>query len=223
MAHFIPRTTAKTPRLREAVESALSKSENQLSKEPDCEKEADEAHEAANKDQAEYDKQLLTLSTAVLALSVGFIKNIVPLPTAIWKGTLYVSFALLAGAIILVLFSYQFSILGNQKARSYWVERSAGRIVPFPTRVAAMALLLNRLCGVVFAAGVIATVVFVIANLHKEAKMANRPEYNDMNGGQCIKVPGGSGTEERGSLLKVPAQPAKPSTSHNPTHDEVKK
>ncbi len=65
----------------------------------ECMKERDSAFEASNKEQAEYDKQLLTLSAGTLALSLSFIKDVVPLEDAIFLWALYFVWVLLFSCI----------------------------------------------------------------------------------------------------------------------------
>jgi hypothetical protein len=135
--------------------------------EDECTKEADATHEAANKDQGEYDKQILTLSTTLLALLIAFIKDIVPLSQAILRGLLYASYLSFATAIVLVLFSFQFSIAGNVKAKEYWDERKTGKRPDFPYTFSRQVRWLNWSCVLVFVLGVFFSGVFVAINVPK--------------------------------------------------------
>jgi len=56
-----------------------------------------------------YDKAILTLSSGFLALSLSFIKEILPAGSITWTGLLYASWALLALAIICTVFSFRLS------------------------------------------------------------------------------------------------------------------
>ncbi len=93
----------------------------------EIQKEIDDVYATINEDQAEYDKQLLTLSSGFLAVSLAFIKDIVPLKDAELLWILYLSFILLAFCIVSVLFSYQFSIAGLFKAKEYWDDLLIGK------------------------------------------------------------------------------------------------
>ena len=195
----------------------------------ECRQEKDAAHETGNKDQAEYDKQLLTLSSAFLAVSLAFIKDVVPVKQAIHLWSLYAAFILVALCIFLVLFSLQFSIEGNEIVKRYWdlklsfLEDSDGSdeakqdeaLTGVRQRIikhAHCVKVINRLSGVLFVLGIISIVGFVISNLHNGAAMTNK--MGSVENGQCIKTPRPD-REERGANLKVPTPtPAKPQNNN---------
>lgn len=209
--------------LRKLVETAESGNSSDHSNSEECKKEIDEIFKTINSDQAEYDKQLLTLSSGFLAVSLAFIKDVVPLQDACALPLLYTSFILLGMCIMLVLFSYQFSISGHLKAKEYWEKKQAGANDPFPYRHADLVKRLNRISGFLFGFGVSSVVLFVILNLHHEAAMqTNRGIAQD---GALMKTPSNKGSEERGSLIKAPAQPAtsKPSSPASGGNDSSKK
>lgn len=124
-----------------------------------------------------------------------------PLKDAQSLPLLYWSYALLAFCIILVLFSYQFSIAGHLKAKEYWESKQRGADESFPYGHAEFVKWLNRASGILFVLGVSFVVAFVILNLHHEANMARA------NDGAYIKTPANGNGEERGSLIKAPAKP----------------
>lgn len=159
----------------------------------ECEEEIKLIHETINKDQAEYDKQLLTLSSAFLAVSLSFIKDVVPLPSAIHTWLLYWAYASLVVCIASVLFSYQFSIAAHWKAKEHWERKKDGKESDFPYGHATIIPWINRSSGLVFAMGVFFLALFVILNLKNEANM---------------KAPSSGNAEERGSCMKVPPKPA---------------
>jgi uncharacterized protein involved in cysteine biosynthesis len=130
-----------------------------------CKRESDDAFKRVSSDQAEYDKQLLALSSAFLAVSLAFIKDVVPLRVAQFLSFLYLSYALLAACIVLVLFSYQFSIAGNLRAKKYWDELQVGNETKFPYGHANWVKWLNRSSGILFVSGVSLIVAFVILNI----------------------------------------------------------
>jgi hypothetical protein len=113
--------------LRTLVEKLEKDNSGDQARVDECNKEIDDIFERIGDDQSEYDKQLLTLSSGFLAVSLAFIKDVVPLKDAEFLCLLYSSFGLLALCIMVVLFSYQFSISGQLKAKEYW---SARRLVP---------------------------------------------------------------------------------------------
>ncbi len=172
-------------------------------------KEIDDVYATINEDQGEYDKQLLTLSSGFLAVSLAFIKDIVPLKEAEYLWILNSSFVILALCIMLVLFSYQFSIAGLFKAKDYWDGMLAGKKdVKFPYGFASHIKLVNRISGILFLLGVSSLVLFVILNLNREASMSNNRGI--ANDGALIKTPSSGATEDRGSHLKAPSPPPPP-------------
>lgn len=168
----------------------------------ECRKEIDDAFETINKDQAEYDKQLLTLSSATLVFSLAFIKDIVPLRDAEWLWLLYCSYILLGLCILLVLFSYQYSIAGYFKAIEYWEERQKGNNPSFPHGHANRVKRINRASGIFFGLGISLLIVFAMLNIHNNRGINMSNHREGTNDGAYIKTPNNG--EERGSLIKAP-------------------
>ena len=178
----------------------------------ECNKEIDDIFERIGHNQGEYDKQLLTLSSGFLAVTLAFIKDVVPLKDAEHLSLLYSSFALLALCIVLVLFSYQFSISGQLKAREYWESKKNGVDEDFPYWHATCLSWLNRTSGVFFGIGVLSVVLFVTLNIN-EAKMGSSRRVTQ--DGALMKTPANGNSEERGAPIKAPAKPAP--TQPNPS------
>lgn len=175
----------------------------------EIQKEIDDVYTTINEDQGEYDKQLLTLSSGFLAVSLAFIKDIVPLKEAEYLWVLNLSFILLAFCIMLVLFSYQFSIAGLFKAKEYWDNQLVGKKdIEFPYGYARHIKLVNRISGVLFLMGVSSLVLFVILNLNHEANMLN--DRTGVKDGAYLKTPSNGSSEDRGSHLKAPPPPPPP-------------
>jgi hypothetical protein len=167
-----------------------------------CEKEREDAFKTILSDQAEYDKQLLTLSAGFLAVSLAFIKDVVPLKDAQHLWFLYAAFGLLGACIVLVLASYQFSIWGNNKAKEYWERRCDGdRNAKFPNLHAKLVQAVNIGSGVLFLLGISFLVTFVIWNLNSEARMSMAQD------GALMKTPPQGNQIERGAQIKVPPPP----------------
>jgi hypothetical protein len=202
-------------RLVEAAESAKASEPTDAQK---CDKEIDDLFKRIDNDQSEYDKQLLTLSSGFLAVSLAFIKDVVPLEVAKLLPLLYWSFGLLAACVCLVLFSFQFSIAGQLKAKEYWERRKTNPDEPFSYGPATTARFINWASGVLFGVGVILSVSFVIYNLHLGAIMPGKSIRT--GDGSYIKTPANG--EERGSLIKAPAKPApaQPSSSNGSNKDK---
>ena len=169
-------------------------------------KEIDDTYATINRDQGEYDRQLLTLSSGFLAVSLAFIKDVVPLKDAEFLPILYTAFILLGCCIMLVLFSYQFSISGHLKAKEYWDNRLAGNeSAAFPLRHAKFVKLVNWIPGILFGLGVSLLVTFVILNLHHEAQMSNIRKTIAQDGAY-MKTPSPGEKVEKGAHIKVPPQ-----------------
>ena len=136
-----------------------------------CESEISSHYDTINDQESEDDKQLLTLSSAMLGVSLAFIKDVVQLHSAGLMTVLYVSWVAFGLCILGVLFSFQFSIRGQYAAIGYWRKRKRGDPAPkFPTRFATLVNWVNWVCGVLFLLGVFCLIFFVIFNLSREAK-----------------------------------------------------
>jgi hypothetical protein len=66
----------------------------------------------------QFDKAILTLSGGALALSIGFIKDVVPLSRALWKPLLVTSWLGFALAVLLTVVSFQVS----QRAYEFQID-----------------------------------------------------------------------------------------------------
>jgi hypothetical protein len=179
-------------------------------------RERDSAFEALNKDQAEYDKQLLTLSAGFLALSLAFIKDVVPLKDAICLWTLYSAWGLLLSCICFVLASFQYSIEGHFGVARYWELRGHARMAEAERRQeidqnidqlwtqldarATWGRRWNKASGVLFAIGVLFLVGFVILNVHRQAHPI--PESNRLTRSDPVKP-----EPSQGRTSKVPPSP----------------
>jgi hypothetical protein len=191
---------------------ALTKKNEQEKQEEEWIKERDAAFDKTGSDQTEYDKQLLTLSSGFLAVSLAFIKDIVPLASARCLWSLYLSFLLFAVCIMVVLFSYQFSISANVKVKEYYDKKLAGYIDPkFPNLHALLVTWVNRASGIVFALGVCSIVTFVIINLRTEADMAHDNRKGGLaEDGAPVKVPYQPDYLKKGQQIKTPPPPPPP-------------
>jgi hypothetical protein len=174
---------------RQRIESDKDKDaeEKLQADQAECTKEHDSAYEALNKDQAEYDKQLLTLSAGFLVFSLAFIKDIVPLNHAAHLWALYSAFTLIGSCVWLVLISYQYSIHGQIRLAKYWelrgealsaetekkreIDASLRRLWSQIDRHARHVRRLNLLSGGLFLVGVGFLVGFVISNISRQVHM----------------------------------------------------
>ncbi len=108
----------------------------------------------------QFDRAILTLSSGLLALSLAFIKDIVPLKEAQWMNLLFVSWCLLGFAILSTVISF----LASQKAIRLCLEEAASDGGVWSKITTG----LNIISAALFVFGVSSTVVFVIKNLSKE-------------------------------------------------------
>ncbi|WP_263365558.1 hypothetical protein [Edaphobacter bradus] len=176
-------------------------------------------HETINKDQAEYDKQLLTLSSGFLAVSLAFIKDLVPLKDAVCIALLYAAYSLLVVCIMLVLASYQYGIKGQYKAKDFWEEKKKcpeKSLEDFPFKYATRIRWLNIITGLVFFVGVSTLALFVILNIHYMRSNVTT-EHALANEAAHMKAPTPGSNEDRGSHIKIPARPPATQPSPNPS------
>ncbi len=157
----------------------------------ECGKEKDSAFETLNKDQAEYDKQLLALSAAFLAVALAFVKDVVPLKDTVHLWVFDSALGLLLGCVCLVLGTYQYSIHGHFRLMDYWEKKKELLEAPAEKRDG-LATELNSLwqwldrkakriraanlaSGLLFVVGIILLIVFVGINMHREAHLPDQP------------------------------------------------
>jgi hypothetical protein len=124
-----------------------------------------------------YDKSLLTLSSALLGLSLTFIGNVVPISQATALCLLYLAWAALAATIALTIssFIYGQSVIRDLKAgaKAYFLE---GKRISNDESVALSARLhlLNTSTGVTFIAGVFFLSLYVGVNVNRESAMPDK-------------------------------------------------
>lgn len=122
-----------------------------------------------------FDNAILTLSSAFLALSVAFIKDVVsPISSAVWLPLLYASWGSFCLAIVAVVGSFMigqhaYTVL-RRGAERYYIkgEQDAFNIsVTMSRRIAAA----NIVHGAFFILGTMLTLAFVLANFSRLAAM----------------------------------------------------
>lgn len=178
-----------------------------------CRKERDDAFESINKSQEEFDKQLLTLSTGLIAVMLAFVKDVIPLDQEIYLPLLYVSGSLLGACVLCVLISFRVSIFGHFKVMEYWEAQLANPKGKFPLGIVRTVRVFNEISGPLFFAGVICCLLFVGFNLHHGVQMARNP----INEGREIKLPNPADLEKRGLHIKVPVSTPQPAQTPNTT------
>ncbi len=131
-----------------------------------------------------YDNALLTLSSALLGLSVTFADKLVPLSNAAALCLLFSSWAALTFTIILTIYSFIYAQGAIRKlkkgARRYYLEgekEGNSESEAISDRI----YLLNSAAGAVFIAGVVLLIVYVSFNVYRESKMPDKH--------QAVEVP----------------------------------
>ena len=130
--------------------------------------------------QTEYSKQLLALSSAILAVSVAFLKNLVTVKSAVLFPLLYTAWGLFGATIFITLVSIKISIkahkiykedIENQLAHpdQNVEERRTSRDWMIPA--------LSWLTSLCFAGAIVCLVIFAIANVHKERTASEGENY----------------------------------------------
>jgi len=154
-----------------------------------CEQGRDDAFETLNKDQAEYDKQLLALSAGFLGVSLAFVKDVVPLKDAVYLWEFYAALGLLFACVCFVLGTFQYGIHAHLGLADYWkkmgglcdevndAKRDETRsiLVERHSRLEhkhGVIKWLNWIAGGLFGAGVLFLVLFVTTNVHRESYLS---------------------------------------------------
>lgn len=117
-----------------------------------------------------FDQSLLTLSSGILALSLAFIKDIVPLDKATHLWLLYVSWSALVVCIISTVCSSQFSIAASKKQLGYYWKFYIERKPEFEKKRSWQSKALDWLTWVslsTFLAGIVCTVIFCVLGVQE--------------------------------------------------------
>jgi len=188
----------------------------------ECEKEIDLCHKTINEEQAEYDKQLLTLATGFLGVVVAFVKDVVPLKVAVWLCLFYGSLAGFILCILTVLFSYQFSIRGHFKAKEFWENKRPGDDnSKYPFSMAKLIRGINWFSGSFFFLAIVFLGIFIIKNVSEERNMPENSEplkVMVVHEGANLRTPLPTQLPNdfnRGAHIKVPAQPQSAPATQN--------
>ncbi len=118
----------------------------------------------------QFDRSLLTLSSGALALSVAFIKDLVPLKSAVGLWWLYASWASFIVCIIVTLFSFPISVkalkINLDYVRKYYIEEKE-EYFDRRSRWSKAVSWCTILGGAFFLLGIICTMVFVYKNIRR--------------------------------------------------------
>lgn len=164
-----------------------------------------------------FDKAVLTFSSAGLALSVGFLKDFVPIQSAAAPWTLYWSWALFTAATCATIVSFLVSsqALEAQKSRAYayYIEADddalkRGNVWDRGTRV------LNYASGGAFLVGMVLSVVFISINLEKESAVKDTNIQHSGSNADLLKK--GLTVPTMQQVQRPPSQPASSQTTPVP-------
>jgi len=122
-----------------------------------------------------FDKSLLTVSSGALGVSLVFIKDIVPLPHAVWMPLLYSSWGFLAACVVLTVFSFRLSVAALDRHIDHLDEYYRKEVTNALNRKSIhskMLTLFTWSAASFFLAGVACTIVFCVKNV-EESKLSD--------------------------------------------------
>ena len=138
-----------------------------------------------------YDKAILSLSTAFLGLSFAFVKDLVPAHQAEWLWLLYSSWSLLTGAVLTTIVSFLVSQqaidLQLKKAEAYYLLGDQGALTK--SRIARATDWLNVASGMLFVLGVSLTTTFVVVNFERGSIMSTDKKGDRVHLRQAAPIP----------------------------------
>lgn len=154
-----------------------------------------------------YDQSLLTLSSGVLALSIGFIKDIVPLQQATHLGLLYFSWVSFGLCILTTVLSFQFAIAAQREHLIFCWKFYVGRNDSYRDKRGKFSKWLGRctiVAGSLFVLALACTITFAIGNVARFPKMSKDTSIRLQEGRAPVSV----------TPVPTPPQPApKPAQS----------
>lgn len=123
-----------------------------------------------------FDKAILTLSSAGLAFSLGFLKDFIPINKAVGGWVLYASWVGLTAATCLTMVSFLVAAKAQDfqqgLADKYYLEDNESALTqrnPWDRGT----IWLNRISGACFLVGVVLTTIFVVTNLPRAQEMTD--------------------------------------------------
>lgn len=163
-----------------------------------------------------YDKAILSLSSAGLALSLTFIKFIVPLTKANYLSILKLSWLLFLASVITTVISFLISNKGISTqlkfAEEYYIEAKANALNKFNI-YACFNTIFNYVSGVLFIFALICVVSFVTLNInHGEIDMSNKKESFATDGAAIPKMQQASGSGKIDKSAGIPPMGQAPGT-----------
>lgn len=150
-----------------------------------------------------YDKAVISLSTAFLGLSLAFLKDLVPIQQAEWLCLLYGSWLALAGAVLATIISFWVSQRGIdiqlKKAEDYYLRDDQSSLTK--SGIAKATEWVNVASGVLFILGLSLTTAFVMLNFERRVKMSSDTKINKVPFREAAQIP---------KMQEVPVQKGAP-------------
>ena len=172
-----------------------------------------------------FDKAILSLSSAFLGFSLVFIKDMLPLRVA-WLGLLYGSWVALGAAVLSTIFSFYFSqhAIDAQlrKAENYYLRDDQSAFAKGWTAKATD--FANYVSGAFFVFGISLTIAFVMANFDRRTEMTNdrKTQQVSANDAACIprmqEIPLSKGAPIPNLQPLPQSQPAAQTSNNAPAH-----
>jgi hypothetical protein len=137
-----------------------------------------------------YDKAILSLSTAFLGFSLAFLKDMLPL-RAEWIGLLYGSWVTFGAAVLSTIISFYMSQRGIdaqlRKAEDYYLRDDQTALAKHWTAKATDWV--NNASGAFFIIGISLTIAFVIVNFHRRVEMTSDKKPARVSVGDGASIP----------------------------------
>jgi|SRR5882724_7539001 len=186
-----------------------------------------QAWEDIQKSTDSYDQSLLTLSSAGLGLSIAFIKDLVPLQSAVWLPLLYVSWVLFVLTILFTVASFLLSVKVQKLQLEYLWKFYVGRDDSYRDKKSWYSNSLQWctiIGGTFFLSAFICTAVFAVGNVLRYSKV-NEPTKSSrlMEGRNSVAMTplpstGAQSNSAGEALVAVPAKvDATPCVTATPT------
>jgi hypothetical protein len=161
-----------------------------------------------------FDKAILTYSSAGLALSLGFLKDFVPVTRADASWLLFMSWALFVIAVVLTLLSFISSQLGISKQlrlnERYYLKMDDTALSD-SNLFAKCTDWLGYIAGTAFVMAIACSTIFVSINLERAVTMADQNQARFREGAPIPTIQQVPQTEQRGApvpgIQQVPQQP----------------
>lgn len=166
-----------------------------------------------------FDKSVLTLSSGGLAVSLGFLKDFLPIDQSVWSWTLYASWSALTMATVVTMLSFLASAKAQEfqqeTGQAYYLRQDASKLGLNPwDRVV---IWMNRVAGLGFISGVILTTLFVSINLERANAMKSFRQGTTQNS-TAIQTTQNAPDQRRGLTSPgiVPSSTARPPSAPAP-------